>query len=139
MKELSIRQPWAWFILTPQAHGPRQKTIENRDWPDAYANAQLKLCPPGSNFLLHASAGMTVKEFDDAIAFAKSIGCTLLPRFDELKRGGIVGMARLVGAFHKSKSPWFTGPIGLKLADVYPLPFRPMRGALGFFDAGELR
>jgi hypothetical protein len=31
-------------------------------------------------------------------------------------------------------APWFTGPVGFVLAAPRALPFRPLRGALGFFE-----
>ncbi len=34
-------------------------------------------------------------------------------------------------------SPWFTGPIGLKLAKARPLPFKPMKGQLSFFETHQ--
>ena len=133
MKALSIRQPWAWFIL---ADGPEPlpKPYENRDWSDAYARAQMALCPPGSEFLIHASAGMTKQEFKEAVEFAMSIGVTRVPQFEEVKRGGIVGMARHEGLVRSARSRWFAGRLALKLVAPYPLPFRECKGALGFFE-----
>lgn len=58
-----------------------------------------------------------------------------LPSIDGLQRGGIVGEATLVDCVTVSDSPWFFGPYGFVLEDVRPLPFRPYRGALGFFEA----
>lgn len=127
---LSIRQPWPWFILCGQDWA---KDYENRDWPDRYARDQLQRCPVGSYFYIHASSGMTGREFDEACAFAAQAGATLFPRFDDLKRGGLVGHAKLEALVTGSKSKWFTGPKALKLAEVYPIPFMPCKGALGFF------
>jgi len=134
MMALSIRQPWAWFIL----EGAPWKDYENRDWTDEYAKAQLTRCPVGSNFLIHASAGMTVREFDEACAFAVSCGVRVTPRFDALRRGGIVGMVKFEGMVRSSSSPWFCGPLALKLSNAYPLPFRPLKGMLGFFNVEEV-
>lgn len=33
----------------------------------------------------------------------------------------------------RSDSPWFFGRYGFVLADVRPVPFFPVKGALGFF------
>jgi hypothetical protein len=136
MKALSIRQPWAWFVFEDQPHA-RRKDVENRDWSESYANAQLSKIQKGEWFIVHAAAEVTKKEFAEAVAFARAIGCTRLPRFDELKRGGFVGIVRFEGAYRKSASPWFVGPIGLKLQASYPLPFRPARGQLGFFEVED--
>lgn len=134
MYALSIRQPWAWFIF----HGHPLKDIENRDWQDDYAKAQFSRVPPGSNILIHAAAGCTEQEFLDACDFALTkAGCTTLPRFETLERGGIVGMVKFSAALRGSRSKWFVGPIGLKLEDPYPLPFQPCKGALGFFQVNS--
>lgn len=136
MLALSIRQPWAWFIL----YGG--KCFENRKWDERYLQAQLARVPIGSHFRLHAAQGMTEREFDDAIDFAKSIGCTKWPSKDSpnLHRGGYVGLVRLVRVVRdvreiisRPERTWFTGPIALELSDPYPTPFQPAPGALGFF------
>lgn len=139
MMALSIRQPWAWFIVQ-QGPDPLPKTMENRCWTKQYSQAQLRLRPAGSWFMVHAAKGMTKVEYQEAIDFAKSIGVTRLPREEDLDFGGIIGSARHWGLFHKSENPWFTGPLALKISDAYPIPFRAMRGQLGFFDVnGEYR
>ena len=56
-----------------------------------------------------------------------------VPHLDQLDRGGIVGRARIVACVASHPSPWFFGPF----EDVEPLPFRPLKGALGFFDVKE--
>lgn len=138
MKILSIRQPWSWLIL----HAG--KDIENRDWNDRYpgmADARA-LVASGDYFLIHAGKGMTKDEYEDAIDTARHVGKIrpfpsglTLPAFADLPRGGIVGRARLHRIVTAHTSPWFVGSIGLILRDDEPLPFRPMKGQLGFFDA----
>ena len=137
MKVLSIRQPWAWFIFSNQPTIPGPKTMENRTWAKHYAEAQLRLCRPGDWLLIHAAKGMAKAEYTDALKFAASIRATNIPHFESLKFGGIVGMVKFLGAFRKSENPWFTGPIGLKFAEAYPVPFRICRGQLGFFEPEE--
>jgi len=130
MKALSIRQPWVWAIL----HAG--KRVENRDWQPRNPGLRFR-----GEFLIHASAGMTRREFEDCLAFMHDIseqhpfpaGLTL-PAFDELPRGGIVGKARVVDIVDVHSSPWFFGPKALVLTDVQPLEFVPLKGALGFFD-----
>ena len=58
----------------------------------------------------------------------------MLPRLEDLPRGGIVGVAKLVMCTRVSTSPWFVGKFGFVLEDAYPVPFTPCRGALGFFE-----
>jgi ASCH domain len=122
MKALSIRQPWAWLILNAG------KDIENRDWYTGYRG----------RFLIHASKGMTRDEYENGVYTLADIRPDLkLPEFEALERGGIVGTALLVGCARKSESPWFFGEYGFMLRDVAPLPFRPYRGQLGFFEVPD--
>lgn len=128
MKALAIRQPWAWCIV---AGG---KDIENRDWLTHYRGTVL----------IHASAGMTRREYEDATYSAKMAmfdnGETqYVPEFDDLKRGGIIGQVDIVDCVTASASPWFFGKYGFVLQNAKPLPFRPFKGALGFFDVPEVQ
>jgi hypothetical protein len=121
MKALSVRQPWAWFILNSG------KDVENRDW--------RALTSFRGNLLIHASKTITNREYQEACAFALSIGCFKLPSsFESLKLGGIVGMVVVIDHVRQHHSKWFCGPTALVLAKPYPVPFRPCQGALGFFE-----
>jgi hypothetical protein len=129
MKAISIRQPWAWMIL----HAG--KDIENRDWLTRYRGTVL----------IHASKGMTRDEYADAVETARMarrvLGCApglRLEPFHVLDRGGIVGQVDIVDCVQSSTSPWFFGAYGFVLKNAKPLPFRPFKGALGFFDVPEL-
>src|SRR5690606_29353157 len=97
--------------------------IENRDW-------STRLRGP---ILIHASKGMTRAEYDDGRYLAETLGVTL-PDFGALERGGIVGRAVIAGCVTHSDSPWFFGKFGFSMVEAAPLPFRPLRGSLGFFD-----
>jgi hypothetical protein len=131
MKAISIRQPWCWMIL----HAG--KDIENRDWPTRFRGTVL----------IHASKGMTRDEYFDCAETAVSIFQAGHPRpenmpprlrpLKELERGGIVGQADIVDCVEASSSPWFFGRYGFVLRNAKPLPFRPFKGALGFFDVPE--
>lgn len=125
MKALSIRQPWAWLIV----HG--YKDIENRDWPTHFRG----------RFLIHAGKTMRRADYDEAVDFARSLNpcrkCIPIPAFDDLPRGGFVGLADLVRCTDSHASPWFTGPFGFVLANAQPMEFRPGRGRLGFFSASD--
>lgn len=129
---LSIRQPWAWFILRGG------KDVENRDWAPAYRRYQMKaLQPTFGRFLIHAAKGCTKREYIEAVEFALiAIGPAFipeLPKLEDMLRGGIVGVARCEVWVETSESDWFTGPGALVLRDVLAVPFIPCRGALGFF------
>lgn len=125
MKALSIRQPWAWLILLAG------KDIENRDWP-----TKLR-----GRILVHASKGMTRAEYEYALDAAHAVSCIrrfpsglMLPAFESLERGGIVGSVEIVDCVMQSDSPWFMGRWGFVLRDPRPIPFIPLKGRLGFFD-----
>jgi len=138
MKALSIRQPWAWAILYAG------KDIENRSWGPSNPG-RLRFRGP---FLIHASSGMTRREYNDFVDFyvepymEARAAVTLppfedIPSFDALPRGGIVGRAELVDVVSWHVSPWFFGPVGLVIANATPLPFRPLKGRLGFFEVDD--
>lgn len=107
------------------------KPIENRSWPTKVRG----------RVLIHAAAGMTRREYESFIAFVHSIGLThpfppglTVPAFEDLPRGGVVGEAEIVDCVTHSDSPWFFGPYGFVLRNAHPLPFRPCKGRLGFFE-----
>jgi hypothetical protein len=121
MIALSIRQPWAWLIV----HG--YKDIENRTWATSYRG----------DFLVHAGKGMTHDEYDEACSVAfqiLGIGFDLIPTFDDLPRGGIVGAAKIIECVKASESPWFFGDYGFVIKGAIEIPFMPYRGQLGFFE-----
>lgn len=128
IKALSIRQPWAWCIINAG------KDIENRDWPTRYRGAVA----------IHAAKGMTRDEYEDCLDACHGISlCSpfpsglAMPAFEDLQRGGIVGVAEIVDCVSASRSPWFFGRYGFVLRNVAPVPFIPVKGALGFFDWRE--
>lgn len=121
---LSIRQPWAWMII----HGG--KNVENRSWSTRFRGPVL----------IHAAKGMTVDEYLEAREFANNIwSVSGKPEAakgitgNNLERGGIIGVAEIVGCVTESKSPWFVGDYGFTIANPRPLPFHPCKGSLGFF------
>jgi hypothetical protein len=123
---LSLRQPWAWMV----AHGG--KTIENRRW-----NTKFR-----GPFLIHAAKGMTAREYDEAVDFAEAVDPWLhVPPRASLDFGGIIGSAEIVDVIpphglqgelcaHRWHMP---EQYGFVLRNVKPLPFRALRGELGFF------
>lgn len=122
MKALSIRQPWAWLILNAG------KDVENRQWWTSFRG----------RFYIHAAKGMTRDEYlNGALTLEEIDSRIVLPPFEALERGGIVGTAHLTACVKASESPWFFGDYGFELRDVLPLPFRPYKGALGFFEVPD--
>lgn len=119
MMTLSIRQPWAWLILNAG------KDIENRNWPTQFRG----------RFLIHAGKGMTREEYGNACYTLEEVNPRIvLPAFEMLARGGIVGSVELVDCVTDSESGWFFGDYGFVLRDPQPMVFEPMKGRLGFFD-----
>lgn len=124
-KALSVRQPWAWLIVNGY------KNIENRSWPTRFRG----------RVLIHASKGMTMGEYDDAVDVARNIkrkglgmqDVDVFPSFNSLQRGGIVGAVDIIDCVDNSESPWFFGKYGFVLANHEILPFRQLKGSLGFF------
>lgn len=127
-RALSIRQPWAWAILNAG------KDVENRSRRFHYRGP---IC-------IHAAKGCTAQEYNEFIRAIHHVslsrpfppGRRVPPRAD-LERGGIVGTAEIVDCVEASDSPWFFGPFGLVLANVQPVPFIPVKGALGLFKWKE--
>lgn len=119
---LSLRQPWAWLVLNAG------KDIENRKWKTNFRGT----------FFIHAAQGCTRKEYEEAVAFARSAGVDpaileRLPSLEKIERGGVVGIATLIDCVSESDSPWFFGPYGFKLESVQRLHFRPCQGRQRFF------
>lgn len=123
MKALSIRQPWAYAILY------LGKRVENRTWHTRYRGP----------IYLHASGGLTRHEYMEFLLFYQQEikGGLPVPPAAALPKGGIVGKAVIADCVESFDSPWFTGPYGLVLRDVEPLPFRKVKGQIGFFDVPE--
>lgn len=115
MKALSIRQPWADAIVY---HG---KDVENRKWPTRYRGPVL----------IHAAKAWGPNERADLLALVSE---GLIPDAQQPQLGGIIGRAEIVDCVTEMAGPWFFGPYGFVLRNAEPLPFRPCRGALGFFD-----
>lgn len=131
MKALSLKQPWLWAVMN-------DKDIENRTWK-----------PPqhiiGKFIALHASLK---DDLDGPAAIKRISGVNVNDIPDELPRGKIVAVAKMVGWIsetdHDIPSPclghmrddkWFFGPIGWILSDKTPL-VTPVqcRGSLGLWD-----
>jgi len=114
---LSIRQPWAFLIASGV------KDIENRKWKTPFRG----------RFLIHASLGMTRLEYDETAEFAETQGI-IVPEFDDLARGGIIGEAEITDCVRESDSPWFFGPYGFVIRNAKPMRMVPCKGRLGFFN-----
>ena len=115
LRALAIRQPYAWLV----ANGI--KDIENRSRFTHYRG----------QVLIHASLDEDLL-FEDSLADLSRRAEIESP--SSFKRGGIIGVAEIVGCERRHGSPWKDpSSWGWVLANARPLPFKPCKGALGFF------
>lgn len=116
---ISVRQPWAWFIIY------LGKDVENRTWRTLFRGPVW----------IHASKGMTRAEYEEGIICARRVFGRPFPepRFEDLQRGGIIGRAEITGCVTASTSKWFGGPYGFPIINPMACEFLPCNGALGFF------
>jgi len=127
-KAISIIQPWPWLIV----HG--YKDIENRDWKSW--NPGLKFRGPVA---IHSSMKADRYCIDHVM---RGIHPVTGERFETLapktfERGGIIGVAEIVDCVTSSDSSWFVGEYGFVVRNARPVPFIPVKGALGFFNWRE--
>lgn len=156
-RALSIRQPWCSAVIDGG------KRIENRGWTNSHFRGP---------FLIHAAKGMTRREYDDAAAFVEQRRIDVVygkrrtwypPSPELLRRGGIVGVANVIGVVARVTAPkkgaravgmvysalspfgrpmtaeedlWWMGGFALVLDQVKSLPFVECVGRLGFFKVG---
>jgi hypothetical protein len=114
---LSIRQPWAWAIIH------LGKDIENRPWKAPYRGPML----------VHASKTLPRSYYLDAINWLEKRfdHRKRLPTYDKLERDGFVGIVDVVGCIADSDnpdSPWYEGPIGIKIGEPAPAALRAVEG-----------
>lgn len=128
MKTLSVRQPWAWAIVNGY------KPVENRntDFVGSYRGPILihsgkEAEPLPSWYAVRQLLADSGEDPDE------------LPDLQALPTGGIVGKADLVGVTTHHGSHWFSGPIGIVLANARPLTLIPWRGQLGLFEVDEAK
>lgn len=137
MKALSLRQPWLWLVLYAG------KWIENRKWNTFYRGPVL----------LHASARMTRKDYDDAQRFLDERHFDVkMPQFDDisLRRGGFLGRAMIRSVIYPGCVPSLLPPYGscgqrwhmheqhgFVLDNVATFEMVPWPGSLGLFNVPD--
>jgi hypothetical protein len=112
-KVLSIRQPFAWLIVSGH------KDIENRVWSTNYRG----------RLLIHAGK----RFFDAPIGEIEETFGVPVDR-DALTLGAIIGSVELVDVVTRSRSRWFTGPFGFVLRNAKIITPIPLRGRERFFN-----
>lgn len=111
---LTIKQPWAWAIVSGL------KDVENRTWATPHRGA----------LLIHAAKKPDPMGFE----FLSLMG---IQPPDTLDYGGIIGAADVVDCVSGYLSDWaMPGQWHWVLKGARSLPFQPMRGQLGLWRAG---
>ena len=123
MSALTIRQPWAWFIVNGH------KDIENRTWKPSDARI-------GQRFWVHASQRrLTRADFDEFLGTVRALHIKRHPKsIDDFDYGAIVGSAVIEEVVRGSKSFWaFPGNHHWVLGRARRCTPKKRKGQLGFF------
>ncbi|MAA99622.1 MAG: hypothetical protein CMN87_00020 [Stappia sp.] len=127
MKALSIRQPWAWAIVTGL------KPVENRTWSTSFRGPVL----------IHAGQTVERDEIDGMLSLcARQSGASLAllrNAYDQqAATGAIVGAVTITDCVPNHASPWFHGPVGFVL-ERPARALKPVRcpGRLSFFNVTD--
>jgi hypothetical protein len=129
MSELTIRQPWAWFIVNGY------KDIENRSWKPTTKRI-------GQRFWVHASQRrLTRNDFEMFMEHVRDVKIQRHPKsIDDFHYGAIVGSAVIEAVVRGSKSPWaFRGNFHWVLTGAKKSLPKRMKGQLGFFKVRGTR
>lgn len=134
-KVLSIRQPWASLIAAGL------KTVETRSWPTRWRGA----------LVIQAGRSRTFQERKlCALELREHLERAELPKFDELPRGCVVAVCRIVDCLETSEAAqlpaleaelalgdYSTGRHAWMLGQVLPMPHErmPLPGQLGLWQA----
>lgn len=125
MRALTLIRPWPWAIF----HAG--KDVENRSW--APRASQLL---PGNLLAIHAGAKWDRYDAEWIDRLLKEVAGTV-PRTMPAQSdhvSGIIGVVRFMGVTIECESPWFSGPVGWRIAEPRLLPEPiPCRGALGLW------
>lgn len=122
-KALSIRQPWAWFIVNGY------KDVENRSW-----KPSEKMM--GQRIVIHASARkLTKTDFEEFVEICEDLKIKRFPKsVDDFVYGSYVGSAVITGAVKNSKSEWAArGSWHILLDKAKKMTPKKKKGQLGFF------
>jgi hypothetical protein len=135
VKALSVRQPWAWLIVSGQ------KNIENRTWRIGRNPRHGVYKSQRADFFVGLPCRIYVhaskQEDKDAYTWLhQSIGklCRYEIHFP-LIFSALIGEVDIIDCVTQSDNPWFSGPYGFVLANpkAYDTPI-PCKGKLGFFE-----
>lgn len=119
---LSIRQPWAWAIVS----GLRD--VENRSWSPNNMAINFR-----GWVAIHAASPMTESDYEAAAKFIEYVSGRQAPPPALLPRGAIVGWAHVVDVATSHGSRWFTGPYAAIFANPKPCHPIPAAGGANLF------
>ena len=124
MKALSVRQPWAWFIVNGH------KDIENRTW----APSDVVI---GKRILIHAGQRkMTRKDFELFLEYCAELKISKHPKsVDDFDYGAVVGSVLIDGVTRSLKTFWaLPKHYHWRLSDGKRTQVRRMKGRLQLFE-----
>lgn len=117
MKVLSVKQPWAWLLVSGE------KDIENRSRKFHYRGT----------LLIHASATPDKDALRQFVSDLQADGVAV--HEEDFVNGAIIGSVVITDCVDNHASDWFHGPFGLVCADAqeFDEPI-PAKGKLGLWD-----
>src|SRR5215207_9203094 len=99
-RALTIRQPRAWAVVAGH------KDVENRSWSTPFRGT----------IAIHAGYAEDLEAYTELVA---ERGRELvIPPYELMTRGAIVGVVDLVDCVESHSSSWFEGPYGFVLANA---------------------
>jgi hypothetical protein len=119
VKALSIKQPWVWLIVNGH------KDVENRNWPTRFRG----------RLLVHAGKKVDRGALEDLRAGIYPV--TGHPHRFDLPDAFEPGGHRWRGRNRRLRQRQLLALRVPRLRDRLRSPFRPCRGALGFFEPSE--
>jgi len=145
IKILSVRQPWAWLLITQELGAEQRKDVENRIWNTKYRgplliHASKKFDWDGYEWLrdsLPQIAELVINHFNIRVGCGTNNYSHLGVYAGEF--GGIVGMVNLDRIETDSTSRWAAaGQYHWMVSNARELPFTPCPGRLQLWEDPEL-
>jgi len=123
MLAISVQQPLAWFIFMEFPLQFRCDILNRRNPTDIRGNIYI-----------HASEEFNMAAYERIIKNKHFGVVPHIPKPENFKLGGTIGMVELVDCVTHHDSLWFKGPYGYVLSRPDPDAFFPCPGQEGFFE-----
>ena len=122
MKALSIRQPWAWLIVSGI------KDVENRNWKTNYRG----------KLIIHSSKLWDQEGYEFVMDTVEYRQRPFIPKKEGYVFGALIGMVDMFDCVQERPSKWFFGPWGFvfRAPEIWQNPI-PYRGQLGLFNVPD--